>query len=88
MPKVDVVNEILSNAVLKARLSQSLSNMSSTAKRSAPGVLFRQLAYQKKMSRYVVSLHVEICWKCEEIAQAQEKLPKNIQISENLKFFG
>lgn len=82
--KEEVLSEVCNNGVLRARLRQCLSDACSSAKRKARDELFQQVGYQRLVSRFAVSSDVDLKEKKEEIRQAQEKLLKTVEGSDEL----
>lgn len=81
----DVVNNISGNSVSKDRLRKSPSNTSSTRKRLARSLLFRQLWYHILILRYSASPYEPIRMKREATVQAQKKMLKKVQGIEKLE---
>lgn len=69
----DVAKEVSSNATLKARLKQSLSDMYSVRRGSVRDALFQQHRYLRLMSRYSVSSDLEIRRKRDKLCNCRRR---------------
>lgn len=78
------LREISYNGELKARLSQSLSNICSVRQSAARDVWFHLLSYRVLVLRFSVGSDMNLNEMVEESEQAQGKLLKSMNCSENL----
>lgn len=68
------MSEMCKSGLLKARLSQSLSDTRSGKKRTVRDVLFQLLGYQPLVTKFSVTIDIDLREKEKEIAKAHEKL--------------